>query len=115
MNKQNQNEKDIGELEKNKDIQIENKTKVKIDKKTAILLSVLSVLIIVFQTICKLVFNFEVELNIIVDCVSIIIAALIVFGVLKIKTNSKNLLETQKQIKEQISNEVEKISSKNKK
>ena len=109
MNKQIDNNKNID----SSNIQDEKAVnELKTNKTLGVWLSLLSVFVVVLQVVFKLIFNFEIEVNIIIDCISLAVATLVVFGVIKTKNKPKDLLETQKEIKKHIAAEVDKISKK---
>jgi len=75
-------------------------------------LGIISAIIVVVQVVCKVIFNFEIEVNILVDIVSLILAILVMFGVIKHNTKSKKIAQIKKEIEQSLSEEIEDVNSK---
>ena len=83
------------------------------DKKTlAFWLGIISAIVVAAQFLCKVVFNFEFEVNMVVDVVSLILAILVMFGVIKSNFKSANIKQIKQQIEEELKENIEEVSAK---
>ena len=83
------------------------------DKKTlGFWMGIVSALIVIAQVLCKVVFNVEFEVNMIVDVVSLTLAVLVMFGVLNSNIKTNNIKQIKEQIEKNLKEEIEEVSTK---